>query len=169
MTDQEERRLRWLRLPDLSFSPPVTRYTRSPSTFLDPSFSLRRLRTTPARKPRTECCCQPVAFIIASIVAPAGDFSIAITLSCLEPDSRFGRFALRGADWAGLATAAGVADGPTARFFGDFDIEILRSVGGGIAPPPPKPRGGRMALAGAGVILTKRLRICRAGWSCWQR
>src|SRR6202011_5784836 len=32
--------------------------------------ALRRLRTTPARKPRTECCCQPVAFIIASIVAP---------------------------------------------------------------------------------------------------
>ena len=27
--------------------------------------SFRRLRTTPARKPRTECCCQPVAFIIA--------------------------------------------------------------------------------------------------------
>src|SRR5882672_7444758 len=128
MTDQEERRLRWLRLPDLSFSPPVTRYTRSPSTFLDPSFSLRRLRTTPARKPRTECCCQPVAFMIASIVAPAGDVSIAITWACLERGSLFGRFALLAAKCAGLATATGVADGATARFFADFDIEILHSV-----------------------------------------
>jgi hypothetical protein len=32
-----------------------------------PSF----LRTTPAKKPRTECCCQPVAFTIAAIVAPS--------------------------------------------------------------------------------------------------
>ena len=33
-------------------------------------WSEHRLPTTPARKPRTECGCQPVAFIIASIVAP---------------------------------------------------------------------------------------------------
>jgi hypothetical protein len=84
---------------------------------------LRRFRTAPARKPRTECCCQPVAFIIASIVAPAGDFSIATTLSCLELGSLFGRFA--------LPSATGVADGATARLFADFDIEILRSVGDG--------------------------------------
>src|SRR5438067_13132384 len=44
-----------------------------------PSF----LRTTPARKPRTECCCHPVARIIASIVAPAGPHSIAISRACL--------------------------------------------------------------------------------------
>src|SRR5262245_7192593 len=97
-----------------------------PSTFLDPSFSLRRLRTTPARKPRTECCCQPVVFVIASIVAPAGDFSIAITEACLELGSLFGRFALLATNCAGLATATGVADGAAARFFADFDIEILR-------------------------------------------
>src|SRR5215831_5382896 len=94
-----------------------------PSTFFEPSFSLRRLRTTPARKPRTECCCQPVAFIIAPIVAPAGDFSIAMTQACLVPGSLFGRFALLAANCAGLATAAGVADGAAARFFADFDIE----------------------------------------------
>lgn len=38
---------------------------------------------TPARKPRTECCCQPVAFIIASIVAPEGDRKDAKTFACL--------------------------------------------------------------------------------------
>src|SRR4030095_16452644 len=101
-----------------------------PFICFDPSFSLRRLRTTPARNPRTECCCQPVAFIIASIVAPAGDFSIAMTRTCLEPGSLVGRFTLL-ADCAGLAAATGVADDATARFFTDFGIEILRSVSGG--------------------------------------
>src|SRR5215813_1406619 len=130
---------------------------RSPSTFLDPSFSLKRLRTTPARKPRTECCCQPVAFIIASIVAPAGDSSIAITQSCLEPGSLFGRFALLAADCAGLATATGVADRAIARFFADFDIEILRSVGGGHraatteAPRRPNGAGGKQSFFGGEV------------------
>src|SRR5437867_281120 len=134
-----------------------------PSTFLDPSFSLRRLRTTPARKPRTECCCQPVASIIASIVAPPGDFSIAITRACLEPGSLPGRFALLAADCAGLATVTGVAVGATARFFADFDIEILRSVGGGHraatteAPRRPKGAGGDNNPSEA------RLRICRVG------
>src|SRR6266702_6287520 len=119
-----------------------------PSTFFDPSFSLKRLRTTPARNPRTECCCQPVAFIIASIVAPAGDFSIAITPACLEPGSLFGRFALLTAKRAGLATATAVADGAPARFFADFDMRILRSVGGGHraattqAPRRPNGAGG---------------------------
>src|SRR4030088_3036397 len=57
--------------------PSLMRETRPLSvcseTKLRPSF----LRTTPARKPRTECCCQSVAVIIAAIVAPAGDRSIA--------------------------------------------------------------------------------------------
>src|SRR5215813_5285756 len=120
---------------------------RSPSTFLDPSLSLRRLRTTPARKPRTECCCQPVAFIIASIVAPAGDLSIAITLFCLDPGSLFGRFALRGANWASLAAATGVADGATARFFADFDIEILRLVEAASRRHHRSPAEAKRALA----------------------
>src|SRR3981081_509154 len=57
--------------------PSLMRYIRPLSvtseTRLRPSF----LRTTPARKPRTECCCQSVAVIIAANVAPAGDRSIA--------------------------------------------------------------------------------------------
>src|SRR5467141_249371 len=54
------------------------RYTRPLSvcseTRLSPSF----LRTTPARKPRTEWCCQSVAVTRDAIVAPAGVRSIAI-------------------------------------------------------------------------------------------
>src|ERR1700680_2322265 len=44
-----------------------------------PSF----LRTTPAKKPRTECCCQSVTVMIAAIVAPAGVRSIAMMRACL--------------------------------------------------------------------------------------
>src|SRR5260221_12620341 len=47
-------------------------------TRLSPSL----LRTTPARKPRTECCCQSVAVMIAAIVAPAGVRSIAMMRAC---------------------------------------------------------------------------------------
>src|SRR5712671_1428876 len=46
---------------------------------LSPSF----LRTTPARKPRTECCCQSVAVMIAAIVVPVGIRSIAMMRACL--------------------------------------------------------------------------------------
>src|SRR6476620_2185924 len=41
------------------------------------------LRTTPARKPRTECCCQSVTVMIAAIVAPVGIRSIAMMRACL--------------------------------------------------------------------------------------
>src|SRR5258705_10161654 len=61
----------------------LMRYTRPLSvcseTRLRPSF----LRTIPARKPRTECCCQSVAAMIAAIVAPAGVRSIAMMRACL--------------------------------------------------------------------------------------
>src|ERR1700722_18667288 len=48
-------------------------------TKLRPSF----LRTMPARKPRTECCCQSVAVMMAAIVVPAGTRSIATMRACL--------------------------------------------------------------------------------------
>src|SRR6202166_4462768 len=48
-------------------------------TRLSPSF----LRTTPARKPRTECCCHSVTVTRDAIVAPAGVRSIAMMRSCL--------------------------------------------------------------------------------------
>jgi hypothetical protein len=50
-------------------------------TSVSPSF----LRTTPAKKPRTECCCHPVTFMMAAIVVPWERLNIAITLACLEP------------------------------------------------------------------------------------
>src|SRR5260221_10999652 len=63
--------------------PSLMRYTRPLSvcseTRLRPSF----LRTTPARKPRTECCCHSVAATREAIVAPAGVRSIAMMRSCL--------------------------------------------------------------------------------------
>src|SRR5467141_4531878 len=48
-------------------------------TRLSPSF----LRTTPARKPRTECCCHSVAATRDAIVAPADVRSIAMMRACL--------------------------------------------------------------------------------------
>src|SRR5438876_9592983 len=83
----------------------ATRYMRSPSAFSDVNVKPSFFRTTPAKKPRTECCCHPVAFMIAAMVAPCGRRSIAMTLSCFEPvrpfTDVFGRvrpFDLRGAD-----------------------------------------------------------------------
>src|SRR6185436_14985558 len=58
---------------------------RSPSTFFDSSFNPSLLRTTPARKPRTECCCQPVAAMMAATVAPARSRSIVMTCAFLVP------------------------------------------------------------------------------------
>src|ERR1700734_1795636 len=112
---------------------------RFPSAFSELSFKLRRLRTTPARKPRTECCCQPVALAIASMVAPAGDRSIAMTCDCLEPD--FPCSGLR-SFWlcCAVLVAAMTAVVATVRFLTDFDIGILHSVCGGSAAAPPKPR-----------------------------
>ena len=42
------------------------------SVFSETRLSRSFLRTTPEKNPRTECCCQPVAFMIASIVVPFG-------------------------------------------------------------------------------------------------
>src|SRR5262245_12011446 len=39
----------------------------------------------PAKKPRTECCCHPVDFMIAAIVVPLGRLSSPRTVSCLVP------------------------------------------------------------------------------------
>src|SRR5665811_1330975 len=64
-------------------------------TRLRPSF----LRTTPARKPRTECCCHPVAVTIAAIVAPAGVCSMATIRACLL-SARAALFGDAGADRA---------------------------------------------------------------------
>jgi hypothetical protein len=45
---------------------------RSSPTFSKTGASPSFLHTTPAKKPRTECCCHPVTFMIAAIVVPCG-------------------------------------------------------------------------------------------------
>src|SRR5205807_336947 len=70
---------------DLVGFPAATRYMRSPLVFSDVSVKPSFFRTTPAKKPRTECCCQPVAFMMAAIVAPLGCLSSLRTVSCLVP------------------------------------------------------------------------------------
>src|SRR6266516_1700624 len=57
---------------------------RSSPVFSETSASPSFLRTTPARKPRTEWGCQPVAFMIVAMVAPCRRLSIAITRACFE-------------------------------------------------------------------------------------
>jgi hypothetical protein len=57
---------------------------RSPSVFSETRVRPSFFRTAPAKKPRTECCCHPVTFMMAAIVVPCGRLNIAITLACLE-------------------------------------------------------------------------------------
>src|ERR1700733_9408575 len=73
---------------------------RSSPIFSDTKLSLSFFLTTPAKKPRTECCCQSVAFMIAAMVVPLGWRSIPSTASCLE-DGGAGSFGE-----AGLVVAA---------------------------------------------------------------
>jgi hypothetical protein len=80
------------------------------------------------RKPRT------VAFIIAAIVAPAGDCSIAITRDCFEPGLTLLSLASPAIRLDGFADGADDADFAGDRFFADFDIEILRYADDGLAP-----------------------------------
>ena len=145
--DQADRRVDW-REVNLPPSALVTRYTRLPSTLVEPSFSFRRLRTTPARKPRTECCCQPVAFIMAAIVAPAGERSIAMTRPCFEPASDFLAFGSPAAAGC-VGVAAGTDKAASDRFFAGLGIEILHSVCG----VTPHHRSPTSAIAPAGQDL----------------
>src|SRR5690242_13759389 len=68
----------------------MIRYTRSPSDFWDSRVRPSFLRTTPAKNPRTECGCQPVAFMMAGMVAPAGRLRRPRTAGCLELAGAFG-------------------------------------------------------------------------------
>src|SRR6202035_5257183 len=109
------------------------------------TFSETRLRssfflTTPAKKPRTECCCQSVAFMIAAIVVPFGSYSIFSTADCFD-DEDAGDFdeaafeatalvAAVGFDRAGTLLLAGcftVRDDLRA-VFADFDFNLLVAI-----------------------------------------
>src|SRR4051812_12866580 len=60
---------------------------RLPSTTSETRLSLSFFLTTPAKKPRTECCCQSVAFMMAATVVPLGSPSIFSTADCLEDEA----------------------------------------------------------------------------------
>src|SRR6202022_2479494 len=111
---------------------------RSPSVFSDVSVKPSFLRTTPAKKPRTECCCQPVASMIAAIVVPLGWLSRERTAACLELERVVRRRAaflavpcfappLLGEALASLVVLRGM--------LGSFHGSRRR-----LAPPPPQPR-----------------------------
>src|SRR6202022_4463486 len=109
------------------------------------SFSETRLRssfflTTPAKKPRTECCCQSVAFMIAAIVAPLGSCNIFSTVDCLD-DEGAGDFDDAAFETAALVAAVGfdrvgtllLAGCFTVRddlraVFADFDFDLLVAI-----------------------------------------
>src|ERR1041385_402719 len=95
---------------------------RLPSTSLDTSLSCSFLRTTPAKNPRTECCAQPVAFIIAAIVAPVGDWSMATTQACFEPAPN-DLDVLTAVALDGFEAFARLCADFGRRFFADFGIE----------------------------------------------
>src|SRR6266404_1997923 len=57
---------------------------RPPSVFSEMRLRSSLFLTTPAKKPRTECCCQSVAFMIAAIVVPLDSCSIFSTTDCLD-------------------------------------------------------------------------------------
>src|SRR3954454_18225855 len=60
---------------------------RVPSTSSETRLSLSFFLTTPPKKPRTECCCQSVAFMMAATVVPLGSPSIFSTADCLEAEA----------------------------------------------------------------------------------
>src|SRR5258708_18715797 len=110
-------------------------------TRLSPSF----LRTTPARKPRTECCCQFVAVTIAAIVAPAGVRSIAIMRAFLVSGPAVG-LDDAGADRLRDAGLAAFRPVERAAAFG-WDLGLVMGSSEVDATPsaaPPRPRPGKI-------------------------
>src|ERR1700733_7669348 len=98
---------------------------RSSPTFSDTRFSLSFFLTTPAKKPRTECCCQSVAFMIAAIVAPFGCRNIPNTLSCLDEAANF----VAGVDFSDVGFGSAATFESVARFFAGlfFEVAVLRA------------------------------------------
>src|ERR1700694_3949704 len=61
---------------------------RSPSILSEASVKPSFFLTTPAKKPRTECCCQSVAFMMAAMVVPFCRRSSARTACCFEGEGK---------------------------------------------------------------------------------
>src|ERR1700687_1686605 len=95
-----------------------------PETRLRSSFFL----TTAAKKPRTECCCQSVAFMIAAIVVPLGSYNIFSTADCLD-DEDAGDFDVAAFEAAALVAAVGFGRAGTPVLTGCFAVrDDLRAV-----------------------------------------
>src|SRR5258705_12680542 len=97
---------------------------------------------TPARKPRTECCCHSVAAMMAAIVAPAGARSMATIWACLVP-GRIADLGDAGADrLRDVASAVFRAVERVAAFGLDLDLVMGSSevcATPSVAPPQPRP------------------------------
>src|SRR5258708_6745066 len=105
---------------------------RSSPTFSETKFNFSFFLTTPAKKPRTECCCQSVAFMIAATVVPFGCRNIPSTVSCLDEAANF----LAGVDFSALGFASAATFEPAeARFFAGlfFEVAVLRADLAGVA------------------------------------
>src|SRR5262245_1809089 len=127
-----------------------------PSTTADFKSSLRRLRTTPARKPRTECDCQPVAFVSAATVAPPGARSISIAANCFVPGRTAAtRLLFLPALLAFGRLLDGSAKRAAVRFFAVFVIGDLLRFSCSLPAAPPKPRRSSYA-GGAGSRSNKK-------------
>src|SRR5258708_34091102 len=101
------------------------------------------LRTAPARKPRTECCCHSVAVTREAIVAPAGVRSIAMMRACLV----LGPAAGTGLDDAGAGRLrdTGLATFRAVERVAAFDLDFGLVMGSSEvcatpSAPPPQPR-----------------------------
>src|ERR1700716_2870584 len=113
---------------------------RRPSTFSETRLRSSFFFTTPAKKPRTECCCQSVAFMMAAIVVPFGSYSIFSTVDCLDDedagdfdDAAFEAAALVAAvgfDRAEALLLAGCFAGrdDLRAVFADFDFDLLVAI-----------------------------------------
>ena len=75
-----------------------------------------------------------MTFIIAAIVDPEGDRSIAMTRDCFEFGSTFLILRSPAVGRGEFAGGTDAVDDAAGRCFADFVIEILRSVPGGVAP-----------------------------------
>src|ERR1700746_2776938 len=80
-------------------------------TLSETKFNLSLFLTTPAKKPRTECCCQSVAFMIAAMVVPLDWRSIPSTVCCFE-----NALVSLPAAFSGAAVLDAAADGVSRRF-----------------------------------------------------
>src|ERR1700730_9326501 len=111
-----------------------------PSPFSETRWRSSFFLTTPAKKPRTECCCQSVAFMIAAIVAPLGSCNIFSTVDCLD-DEDVGDFDDAVFEAGAVDPTVGFGRGGTlvlvVRFaarddlravFADFDFDLLVAI-----------------------------------------